>query len=486
MKKFKKFLGAGLAGLLAFSATACTTPSGTSNGGTSEEEKNYDSVVELAVLEAGYGRVPYTKLAEAYMAKNPGVLVKLRFDHQINTNVEHEIINGTKLADVYCIRETIQIFNYALQGKVVNLNSMLDSTFGAGYAEADKPVKTNIDERAIEACSLDGACYAIPEYTSITGFVYNATLFEEYGWTIPTNNKEFKELCDKILEDTDGEVSPIGYCGGAADGYLYFAIDNWLYQYAGIENLDAIHKYDNAELFHPNSEVSVGKKLAHEALDEFYIDLDEGGYAKNGSMSLDHISVQESLVTGDVAMMVNGTWVETEMSDMLLDYPEVELGMFPVPELVDENGEVVHAPSYTTVEGKRVLDASYGAYYFVPTESDNVEGAIDFLKFINSDEGSVIYTKYSNAVRPLNYNLDSSTDDYKDMKMYGRTIIDIAHSCYLYTPIENSALALTGAMKLYPSVGYWCKLHLMSPAEYGIDAMIQRDYNYAVARINQG
>lgn len=483
MKKFKKFLGAGLAGLLAFSATACTTPSGTSNGGTSEEEKNYDSVVELAVLEAGYGRVPYTKLAEAYMEKNPDVLVKIRFDYQINSNVENQVMNGVNVADIYCIRETSQIFSYSLDGKVLNLNSMLDSTYGEGYAEADKTLRENIDQRAIDACSLDSNCYAIPEYTSITGFVYNVSLFEEMGWKVPANNKEFLALCKQILEDTNGAVSPIGYCGAAADGYLYHAIDNWLFQYAGIANLDAIHKYDNAELFHPDSEVSVGKKLAHEALDQFYTDIEDGGYAKNGSMKLDHITVQEAIVTGDIAMMVNGTWVENEISDILADYPEVELGMFPVPELVDADGKVTHAPSYTTVDGKRVLDASYGAYYFIPTNCDNVEGAIDLLKFINSDEGSVIYTKYSNAVRPLYYNLDSTTDDYKDMKTFGKTIIDIAHTCYLYAPIENSPLALTGAMKLYPKQSYWCKDHLISPSEYPIDRMIAKDYEYALAKL---
>lgn len=481
MKKFKRFLGAGLTAVLALSATACSTGNG---GATSTPDKEYDSVVELAVLEAGYGKVPYQKLAEAYMERNPGVLVKLRFDPQINSNVETQVNNNNNVADIYCIRETSQIFNFALAGKVVNLNTMLDSTYGAGYAEADKTVRSNVQAQAIEATSLGGNCYAIPEYTSITGFVYNVSLFEKKGWKVPTNNKELKELCETIMADPDG-IAPIAYCGAAADGYLYHAIDNWLFQYAGISNLDAIHKYDNAELFAPESEVSVGKKLAHEALKEFLKDMKDGGYAKDGSMALKHIATQEAIVEGKIAMMPNGTWVENEISDILSQYPDVDLGMFPIPEMVDVSGEVVHAPSYTTVDNKRVLDASYGAYYFVPSNCDNVEGAVDFLKFINSDEGSVIYTKNSNAVRPLDYNLDSTTSDYATMKKFGKTILDIAHSCYLYAPVETSSLALTGAMRLYPKNSYWCKDLLMNWQTFSIDDHLQADYDYAVATLNR-
>jgi ABC-type glycerol-3-phosphate transport system substrate-binding protein len=92
MNKFKKLLCLGLTSLLATSTIACTTTSGTTSKEESKESvvESVESVVEsestaktgtveLAVLEAGFGRTPYLELAKAYMAKNPSVQVKIRF-----------------------------------------------------------------------------------------------------------------------------------------------------------------------------------------------------------------------------------------------------------------------------------------------------------------------------------------------------------------------------------------------------------------------
>jgi N-acetylglucosamine transport system substrate-binding protein len=362
----------------------------------------------------------------------------------------------------------------------MDLSSVLDLPFGEGYAEANMPVRANLDSKAVEACSLNGKTYCFPEYTSVTGIVYNATLFEQYGWEVPNTTKELEELCVKILEDTEGTVNPFVYCGNAADGYLYFAVDNWLNQYAGIDNLDTFYAYGSADIFAPDSVISTGKKLAHENLLKFLTDRNKGGYARNGSMGIDHHQAQGEIVSGKCAMMLNGSWFENEMAAVLSDPANegLKIGMFPLPEMSDAAGNVLHADGYLTQEGKRVLDASYGAYYFIPTQAKNRELAIDLLKFINSDEGSAIYTKYTNAIRPVRYNLDPESEEYADTSFFGKSVIKMADECYLYSAFSTSPLAVDGVISLYPKGSYWCKLVLADPSTNNPAEKIMEDYNY--------
>lgn len=478
MKKIIKILCVILAFICAMPFVSC---------GEEEKPKN---VVELAVLKAGFGEIPYRKLAEAYMEKNPEVQVKLRFDPEINSNVGNQMNSKNNLPEIYSTRDLNQIKEFAARGLVLNLNELLDSTFDDTYAESGKTVRSNVNAKAIEACSYDSNTYCLPEYTSINGFVYNKTLFKKYGWEVPTTTKELENLCKKIIRDTNGAVAPITHCGGDAGGYYYFAVDNWLSLYAGVANLDKFYKYDDKEQFATNSEISKGKLEAHKELKKFFTDISAGGYAKDGDISTMAEQAQAALIRGEAAMMLNGSWFENEMrtvldsvsqvtvadvlKDTILSSDDLELGMFRVPDMVAPTGKVLRANGYTTVDDKPVIDASYGAYYYIPSNAKNLDLAVDFLRFLCSDEASVIYTQNSNAPRPFNYNLDVTTSDYERTTSFGRDVIDIAHSCYVYTPFTNNPIAIDGKLALYPSGGYWCDRVLKGedPA-----TLISFDYN---------
>ena len=428
------------------------------------------------------------------MAKNPNVQIKLRFDPEINSNVGNQMNTKNNLPEIYATRDLNQIKEFASRGLVLSLNDLLNSTFDATYAEAGTTVKSNINAKAIEACSFDGNTYCLPEYTSINGFVYNKTLFEKYGWEIPTTTKELEALCEKIIKDTKGAVAPITHCGGDAGGYYYFAVDNWLSLYAGVANLDKFYAYDDKEQFAPTSEISKGKLQAHKELAKFFRDIQNGGYAKDGDITTMAEQAQAALIQGEAAMMLNGSWFENEMREVLdtvsqitvaevlkdkvLDSDDLELGMFRVPDMAAESGKALRAAGYTTEDNKPVIDASYGAYYFIPSNADNVELAVDFLRFLCSDEACVIYTQHSNAPRPFNYNLDVTTDAYARTTNFGREVINIAHTCYVYTPYTNNPIAIDGKIGLYPRGDYWCKDVIKGddPA-----TLINKDYNKVCA-----
>ncbi|XCP85478.1 extracellular solute-binding protein [Roseburia hominis] len=64
---------------------------------------------------------------------------------------------------------------------------------------------------------IDGALYMLPGTYSVFSMLYNKSLFEEKGWTVPTTNDEFTALCRQIREETD--IIPVTHCGFAVGTY---------------------------------------------------------------------------------------------------------------------------------------------------------------------------------------------------------------------------------------------------------------------------
>ncbi len=64
---------------------------------------------------------------------------------------------------------------------------------------------------------VDGALYMLPGTYSVFSMLYNKSLFEEKGWTVPTTNNEFVALCRQIRKETD--IIPVTHCGFAVGTY---------------------------------------------------------------------------------------------------------------------------------------------------------------------------------------------------------------------------------------------------------------------------
>lgn len=450
-----------LAMMLMLSIAAC---------GTGENKDNADNrrILKWEVLKAGYGSVPYEKVAEAFMAEHPDVLVKIVFNPSITDTTASRLESNTNLADVYSFKSMESIKRWVAEGWV----EPLDDVYGAELSTG-KTVSESMTGNAQQVCSYNGTPYAIPEYIAVNGFVYNKSLFDRYGWQIPETTADLEKLCKQILKDTDGAVAPIVYCGGAADGYLYFAVENWVYSYEGISNLDTFYRFENAEVFNPAQ--YKGKMYALQNLQKFFYD--EGNYTMTGSTGMTHIVAQSKLIQGQAAMMLNGSWFENEMSEVLNQNPDVEMGMFAIPEVSDPSGKVLHSDNYTTEDGKQVIQASYGSYYFIPSNAANKEDAKEFLRFLSEPEANEIYTRYTNSIRPFEYDISPDAEAYADMSSFGKSVLTLSSENYLYAPNITNPIAIKGL------TGFWSRgktpyIDIRDGVET-INSALQNEYDYA-------
>ncbi len=465
MKKcIVKIICAVLTAVVAFSMVGCGSGS---DGGESGR------VVKWEVLKAGFGTAPYTALANDFMKKHKDITVKIVFNPTINETTSAKLEAGQNLSDVYSCNNIVSIDRWALKGWLEPIDDVYDYKLESG-----KTIRESLTANTAEICTFKDKAYTIPEYTSLTGFVYNKSLFDKYGWQIPQNTTELSKLCKKILTDTNEKVSPIVYCGGAADGYLYFGAENWVYSYEGIAGLDEFYAFKNAEVFNPS--VFKGKTYALQNLKKFLFD--EGKNTMTGSSGMNHIVAQSKLIKGEAAMMLNGSWFENEMSDVLKENKGVEIGMFAVPEISDSNGTVIHSDNYTTVDNKQVIQADFGSYYFIPTKAKNKDDAKIFLEYLSEQSSCETYTKLTNAVRPFDYELDSSADTYSKMSSFGKSVLDMAKNKYLYTANPKSEIAIKGI------VGFWAAgapPYVKIRDGGNISTILNEEYEYAKSNWNK-
>ena len=457
MKKFIKLAGMALAGT--FLALSCACSGG--SGGKRE--------VKFEFLKAGFGTEGYQALADAYMDEHPEVKIKLVPNVNVNSTTSTKLESGKNLSDVYIVTSLADIRRWAVKGWVEDITDVYETP-----VNGEATLKDSCEGAAQTAGEYNGKYYSVPEYISINGFVYNAGMFEQYGWEIPKTTKDLQTLCERIISDTKGTVSPFVYCGKSAQGYLEYMLNAWWAQYEGKDNLDAFYSFSSPEVFNP--EKSLGKKYSMQKLYDFFFG-NNGRYCMNGCMNKDHMDAQTDFLQGKAAMVPNGSWFAMEMQELLVDLPDFRLGMFYPPTLSDEAGNAIRA-DYEDENGKPIAMAEIGASYFIPAAAANKEDAKDFLLFCQRYSSCELVTQKNNMVRPLKYNKDPSSATYSNLSEFGKSILSIGNDYFIYTPNSKAAIALSGLIAVWPQGGAWTVKMYENPERYTADYCLESDYEY--------
>ena len=434
-----------------------------------EDENDGRRVVKFEVLKAGLGTEVYKNLEKAYETAHPDVNIKCIFNYQINEEIGGRLDTNTNLADIYSIRDMNTIRDYYILGKVRDLTDVYDSEIENG-----KTLRQLLDPEAVEYCEYNGHQLCVPEYINVDGFVYNKKLFDQYHWTIPETTEQLTALAQQILNDTNNRVKPFIFCGNDADGYMYYLLNSINASYKGLANMKEFLKYETPEIFNPSLPTAYGRRYALECMQQWL--LEENGYVYNGSLALKSIPAQQALISGQAAMMLNGSWFENEMQAFLDENDDI--AMMRVPEY-SVSGTPQREEGYTTVDGKKLLQSEYTANYFIPTNAANPTDAIDFLKFISRSDMCELYTKTCNSVRPFAYNKDPNSETYAGMSNFGKSVLGIANTNYLYVPSSKSSLAYQGKISMWPNPGDNYHYKGILKDKLSPTACLTKEYNFA-------
>lgn len=405
----KKLLSLLLAAGLCFSAGAC-----------SKKTDSDKTLLKVGVYAAGFGREWIDKIAEEYMKENPNVVVKVSANTGMEASAQGALESGrTKsLMDIYSCTSSGNFYTNIKEDRLLPLDDVYQAE------ENGQKLIDRLDPTAAENCNENGHYYAVPWNASVTSIAYNDKMFAANGWSVPETMDEFYALCDKITKESSAYA--IGYVGGdGCDGYLKSVFNALAFQYEGQEGTETFFNFESSDVYKMD-----GRKKAYESIGKIItgVGVDGENNAKSwvypGSNNGGNELIQKAFFKGEMAMLVNGSWLMTEMKDYVPLYPNFSCKMMSLPWI---NSEKTSKDGGTTN-----VNVSELTMLVVPKNCAQPELAKDFLNFMNSDAMLKVYTEYTGNIRPFTYKdvdlgeidgwTQSVVDVYQNnLNVYGRS-----------------------------------------------------------------
>lgn len=345
----KKLLALGLASVLCVSALAGCKPKDSAD-------------LNVAVIETAYGSQIWKDIAAAFEEMN-GVKVNLTIEKNLEDVISPQMKAGNYPDVVHlatgrpaALTETL-IKDNALR----DLTAVMDMTVpGENVAVKDKILPGFLDTSLTKPYS-DGKTYLAPMFYGPCGLFYNAGLFEQKGWSVPTTWEEMWELGEKA------KAEGIALFTYPTTGYFDAMFYAMMYSAGGDEFFKKATSY--AEGIWDTEEAgkifSTMEKLAAYTDKTTVANANNDNYLKNQQLILDNKAL----------FMPNGSWVIGEMSKAPRE-DGFKWGFTGVPAM-NEGGDVY---SYTFFE-----------QVWSPKEAKNTELADKFIAFLYSDKAAEIF-----------------------------------------------------------------------------------------------
>lgn len=342
-KKGKQILSVGLAAVMGLSMAV------------SVSAKDTDKKVSMMIGQSNYFEDAYTKIAEK-LKEEKGI----ELEFQVTPDSQGTSLAQTKLAsgevpDIIMLNIPENYYTYDAEKNFTDLSNeeWID--------------RLSFDKSEIEY--TDGKIYGMPitGFSGVMGVVYNKKVFEDLGIEVPKTYDDFLEACKTIKE---AGKTPIQMSGS----------DTWTIQIAPMIYLaDALG--DNASETYDklyNAEVKLSDiPEFKEALEQFQ-SLFTDGYTNEDFTVAKFDDAKMKVAQGDAAMLISGEYAVTDMTS---NYPDAEIGMFPLP--------------YNDTD--KFLTSKYVFGYSIPKDSKNVDLAKEVLDTLSQPEYLEIYLE-SNAL----------------------------------------------------------------------------------------
>lgn len=470
MKAWKKMLTCGLAALMTFGGAACGDRASigepkkpgregveadyaegiTVNGKeVYKDTKEGKTRLKIAFVDAGFGSDWLRVIATHFVAENPDYWLYLDGDPGLTELVSTQLGAGRNLPDIYMpLSHDWQ--TYAINGWIEDLSDVYSAK---PDGEAGKTVYEKMDATWQKYCitsngTTDGK-YAYPWSGTVSGIVYNGTMFEKYNWQVPTTMAELLTLCEKIKTDTNDKVKPFVYPGLIGGYFEFLGMTYWI-QSTGIEGMNNFYSYPSAEVFNPDVQPGKGKLEALEAFTKLF-GPDAAKYSVKGSMSKNHMVAQRDFINGNAAMIINGSWMETEMWNEIPEGMEMRMMRVPYIETAQKDAQGNYIPvNYATTPD----------FMLIPSQAPQKEMAKKFLIHMAKDEMLTYFTKYTGTMRPFDYDVSGIMDG---LTAFSKDSVNIWATSENFIAVESGVLANNSEVNAWITGAPWTLL------VYGMD-----------------
>lgn len=422
MKKFFATLTAiGMALCMLVSVAAC--------GG------NAHTGLNIVAYSAGYGSEWLEEIAARY-TEETGVEVNLTAEYSAPNLIRSHLASSNNQDDLYISTDSSWM-TYAAQGSFLDLTDFVEEEVD-GVAIKDKLADEYKDSIYYTDHNNETHVYRLPWTAGTGGIYYNAKMFEDNHWTVPTTVEGLIELCETIRTQevsVDGDlvstVKPFVYTGANTD-YFDYVVFTWWAQLAGIDAIDEFLKYESYTNFDAATNATYG--YLEDAV-EAWAQLFTAENCVNNSIDMQNHEAQQAFVNGYAAMMFNADWIYNEIlgyANTGVDLSNFSLALMDTP----------------LIDGARYENVNYvvgeDQFIAIPATSTMADEAKEFIKYIVSDEGIATFFEKANAVLAYDSTTPlTSTDAVLDK------ILDIRAEATSFTSYSNSRLYLGGQVNIW-------------------------------------
>ncbi len=303
---------------------------------------------------------------EATMKKSTDMIEKANPGMKVETTIVpwNEITKTVQIAlqsgDMYDVFMSWggQIAGYNQIGALYDLTPALD---------ADKSWKDSfVNESALSTYSANGKILGLPFRGTGVFVVYNKTLFDEKGYTVPTTQEELVTLMDKMIADNIVPFSLPGKPNGFQVSAMRDRLTNYFALEAGVIN-------DPDRLIDRKLEWNgILAKGAQQTKDWY-----EKGYFGKNPFSIEREEAQSVFFKGGSGMLFCNN---NELLDLrkLCDEFKIDIGSFVLPK-PEKATELLFG------------DASYGDGFAVYSQTKAPDAAVAFMKGLTSLEVQTLW-----------------------------------------------------------------------------------------------
>ncbi len=367
-----------------------------------------DVTIQVAALASGYEEAypgMWQEVCDAFTAAT-GIKVDLIVDKALE-DVIGPSMQGGEFPDVIHLatgREKGLTEQFIKDRNIAEITDVLSMTVPGESVKVSDKIVGGFTDTSVTNPYNDGKTYLAPMFYSPCGLFYNAGIFEQNGWTVPTTWDEMWALADSLPEGTSLFTYPTT---GYFDAFLYAL----MYSVGGPEFYNKALRYEEGIWDTPEAQecFEIIAKLASYTNPVTPAQANDQDFTQNQQLVLDNKAL----------FMPNGTWIVGEMAEA----PRADgfkWGMTALPAAkAGGNGA-----SYCWLEQA-----------WIPAGAPNLDAAKQFVAFLYSDAACAIFAK-GGAVQPV----PGITDNFEgDNKMF-------------YSIYDNGADAAMGGFAAYNSV----------------------------------
>ena len=367
-----------------------------------------DVTIQVAALASGYEEAypgMWQEVCDAFTAET-GIEVELIVDKNLE-DVIGPSMQGGDFPDVIHLatgREKGLTEQFIKDRNIAEITDVLSMTVPGESVKVSDKIIGGFTDTSVTNPYNDGKTYLAPMFYSPCGLFYNAGLFEEEGWTVPTTWDEMWALADSLPDDMYLFTYPTT---GYFDAFLYAL----MYSVGGPDFYNKALRYEEGIWDTPEAKecFDIIAKLASYTNPVTPAQANDQDFTQNQQLVLDNKAL----------FMPNGTWIVGEMADA----PRADgftWGMTALPSAkAGGNGA-----SYCWLEQA-----------WIPAGAPNLDAAKQFVAFLYSDAACAIFAK-GGAVQPV----PGLTDNLEgDNKMF-------------YSIYDNGADAAMGNFAAYNAV----------------------------------